>query len=63
MEIILSFDKPSYCRLGRLLYPYDCMKRKLKKFNEEKLKIAKRKTDLLKKIEKLGKKKKLRFQK
>ena len=43
MEIILTFKKPSYCRLGRFLYPYDCMKRKLKKLNEEKLKIAKEK--------------------
>ena len=42
MEIILSFDKPSYCRLGRLLYPYDCMK-KFEKLNEEKLKSAKEK--------------------
>ena len=61
MEIILPSDKPSYYQLGRLLYPYDCMKRKLEKLKEEKLKIAKRKPLFKEKIEKLGKRRNFDF--
>ena len=42
MEIILTFDKPSYCRLGRFLYPYDCMKN-LKNSTKKNWKFAKEK--------------------
>ena len=42
MGIILNFDKPSYCRLGRFLYPYDCMKN-LKNSTKKNWKFAKEK--------------------
>ena len=56
----MIFQQTIVLPLGRVLYPYDCMK-KFEKLNEEKLKICKRKTDLWKNLKNLEKGRNLDF--
>ena len=60
MGIILTFDKPSYCRLGRFLYPYDCMKN-LKNSTKKNWKLQREKLIFWRKFEKLGKRRNFDF--